>query len=45
MMHKDPKMPEPKAAKKPVKKEYNQADKGRRLAELMRRMPNQKDDT
>jgi hypothetical protein len=41
---------DPKFAKKvgvPVKvaKEYNQANKGRQLAELMRRMPNQKDDT
>ena len=44
MMHKDPNMPEPQAAKKPVKKEYK-ADNGRRLGELMRRMPNQKDDT
>lgn len=41
---------DPKFAKKvgvPVKvaKEYNQADKGKRLAEAMKRMPNQKDDT
>tara|TARA_R110000822_G_scaffold45771_1_gene122243 strand:+ start:566 stop:712 length:147 start_codon:yes stop_codon:yes gene_type:complete len=41
---------DPKFAKKvgvPVKvaKEYNQADKGKRLAEAMKRMPNSKDDT
>ena len=41
---------DPKFAKKvgvPVKvaKEYNQADKGKRLAEAMKRMPNRKDDT
>ncbi len=41
---------DPKFAKKvgvPVKvaREYNQADKGKRLAEAMRRMPNRKDDT
>ena len=41
---------DPKFAKKvgvPVKvaKEYNQADKGKRLAEAMKRMPNTKDDT
>ena len=41
---------DPKFAKKvgvPVKvaKEYNQADKGKRLAEDMKRMPNAKDDT
>lgn len=41
---------DPKFAKKvgvPVKvaKEYNQADKGKRLAEAMKRMKNTKDDT
>ena len=41
---------DPKFAKKvgvPVKvaKEYNQADKGKKLAEAMKRMKNQKDDT
>ena len=41
---------DPKFAKKvgvPVKvaKEYNQADKGKRLAEAMKQMKNQKDDT
>jgi hypothetical protein len=41
---------DPKFAKKvgvPVKvaREYNQADKGKRLAEAMKRMKNTKDDT
>ena len=41
---------DPKFAKKvgvPVKvaKDFNQADKGKRLAEAMKRMPNRKDNT
>ena len=40
----------PKFAKKvgvpvSVAKDYNQADKGKRLAEAMKRMPNRKDNT
>jgi len=41
---------DPKFAKKvgvpvSVARDFNQADKGKRLAEAMRRMPNRKDDT
>ena len=41
---------DPKFAKKvgvpvSVAKDYNQADKGKRLAEAMKRMPNRKDNT
>ena len=41
---------DPKFAKKvgvpvSVARDFNQADKGKRLAEAMRRMPNSKDDT
>lgn len=41
---------DPKFAKKvgvpvSVARDFNQADKGKRLAEAMKRMPNRKDDT
>jgi len=41
---------DPKFAKKvgvpvSVARDFNKADKGKRLAEAMRRMPNRKDDT
>lgn len=41
----DPKFAKRMGIPQGVAKEFNQADKGKRLAEAMKRMPNKKDDT